>query len=81
MNCREIRQVVFLVTDNEAGSEIVVSFERHIEHCPECAQQARYMQRFLMMVRQRCCRVAAPPDLRLRILESMQGRADWKGEE
>jgi mycothiol system anti-sigma-R factor len=82
MNCREVREVVFLVTDNEAGQEVVISFRRHLEICPECARRAQYMQRLVEMVRQRCCRVAAPPSLRVRILTSMRRDSlDWSDEE
>ena len=82
MNCRDVREVVFLVTDNEAGQEIVISFQRHLQACPECARRAQFMQRLLAMVRQRCCRVAAPPSLRVRILTSMRGGSpDWTGED
>ena len=82
MNCRDVREVVFLVSDNEAGQEVVVSFRRHLEACPECARQAEYMQRLLAMVRQRCCRMAAPPALRVRILTTVRrGTVDWTDEE
>ena len=72
MNCHEVRQVVFLVTDNEAGQEVVISFRQHLETCSECARQAQYLQRLLMLVRQRCCRVSAPAHLRLRILATVR---------
>lgn len=82
MNCRDAREVVFLVTDNEAGQEVVISFQRHLEHCPECARQAEYMQRLLATVRRGCCRVAAPPALRVRILTTMRrGTLDWTDED
>lgn len=81
MNCHEVREIVFLVTDNEAGQEVVVSFRQHLETCPECARQAQYLQRLLMLVRQRCCRVSAPARLRLRILSSVRQTGDWTEDE
>jgi mycothiol system anti-sigma-R factor len=74
MNCREVKQVIFLFTDNEMEETLLASFRAHLEHCPECAQQINYTRKLLTIVRSRCCREAAPARLRLRILQTMTRR-------
>ncbi len=74
MDCRKVRQVVFLYTDNEMDGELLVSFEEHVSICPECARQAGYAKRLVTVVRKRCTRRRAPSALRQRILTSLHAR-------
>ncbi len=74
MNCRKVREVLFLYTDNEMEEELLISFKEHMEHCPPCAQQITRTQRLLLLVRKRCHRVQAPASLRERILTSFPHR-------
>ncbi len=76
MNCRKIREVVFLYTDNEMDGELLISFRRHVEICPDCARTTRDAQRLVELLRRRCARAAAPPSLRQRILTSFPHRRD-----
>ena len=68
MECREVREVVFLYTDNEMGEELLISFRRHVAHCPRCAARISRAETLVRIVRQRCIRTAAPERLRTRIL-------------
>lgn len=68
MNCRKVRETVFLYADNELEANLVVSFRRHIELCPHCAREIEHALRLLSLVRQRCRRATAPERLRQRIL-------------
>ena len=74
-NCKKIHEeLVFLYADNEMGQEMLLTFQRHLADCPECAQEARYTQRLLMIVRERSGRCCAPRRLRERILATMPHR-------
>lgn len=72
MDCRKVKETVFLFTDNEMEEQLLISFRRHLEGCPDCARHAEYVQRLITLVRQRCCRATAPPTLRVRILSRVR---------
>ena len=72
MDCKRVRQVIFLYVDNEMGEELHVAFEQHMSVCPHCAQHIEYTQRWLTLVKRRCSRVQAPESLRRRILTSLR---------
>lgn len=74
MDCRSFRQSIFLFADNELEHELVTSFREHSELCPDCARRADYTRRLLSLVRERCCRESAPPQLRIRILAVVRQR-------
>jgi mycothiol system anti-sigma-R factor len=74
MNCKRVREAMFLVTDNELEEDLVIRFREHLSFCPECAQQFHYLSRLVALVRQRCRRRRAPSRLRLRILTSLPHR-------
>lgn len=74
MHCREVREVVFLYTDNEMGEELSISFHRHIELCPRCAARKRRAEALVRLVRQRCLRATAPERLRVRLLNASPHR-------
>jgi mycothiol system anti-sigma-R factor len=76
MDCRKVREVVFLYTDNEMGEELLISFRRHTDICPRCAQLVQKAQKVVMLVRKRCVRTSAPAGLRRRILTSFPHRRD-----
>lgn len=74
-DCKKIHEeLVFLYADNEMGQEMLVAFKRHLADCPECAQDAQYTQKFLMVFRQRARRARAPRSLRERILAGLAHR-------
>ena len=79
MDCRSLRASVFLLTDNEAGQDLVVAIREHVNRCPGCAREMDRAVRVVTIVRQRCCRQTAPPTLRIRILERVAGK--WDGVE
>lgn len=74
MNCRKVREVVFLYTDNEMDGELLVSFREHVELCPRCARRLDLASKLVWLVRERCQRAAAPERLRERILGSFPHR-------
>jgi mycothiol system anti-sigma-R factor len=74
MNCKRVEETMFLVTDNELDEDVLVVFRRHLELCPHCARRFEVVSRFLALVRERCCRRAAPDRLRIRILASLPHR-------
>ena len=76
MNCRKVREVVFVYTDNEMEGELLISFRQHLAMCPECARQTVFAERLVMVVRQRCVRTLAPEQLRRRILTGLRQAGD-----
>ncbi len=68
MNCNQAKQTVFLLADNELEEAALALLRRHLDHCPDCASHAEYARRLILVIRQRCCRQAAPATLRVRIL-------------
>jgi len=72
MDCRGVRQVIFLYVDNEMGEELHIAFEEHISVCPHCAQRIEYTRNWLTLVKRRCSRVQAPESLRRRIRTSLR---------
>jgi len=73
MNCRKVKETVFLYTDNEMDGEVLISFREHVSLCPKCERYIRRMEVFLTHVR-RCHRASAPDRLRRRILTSLPHR-------
>ena len=74
-NCKKIHEeLVFLYADNEMGQEMLVAFKSHLARCPECAHDAEFTRKLLMVVRQRCGRTTAPNSLRERILAALPHR-------
>ncbi len=76
MDCSHFEELLFLFTDDQLEAEVVVSYRRHMDLCPECARRAAYTERFLTVVRRRCVRASAPETLRRRILASLPHRTD-----
>ncbi|MGH9380227.1 MAG: mycothiol system anti-sigma-R factor [Thermoanaerobaculia bacterium] len=73
MNCRDFKEVRFLFIDADLAQETRIAFQKHWEHCPECARMAQLTQQVLQLVRSRCCREAAPVKLRDRIHWALNG--------
>ncbi len=74
MKCREVKEVVFLYTDNEMEDDLLVLFRSHVASCPRCADRILRAQMFLRVLRQRSPRLPAPESLRVRIRTSLPGR-------
>lgn len=68
VDCRQIKELLFLYYDNELDSTTMVSFYRHAERCPECWRQVGYTTRLLTTVTLKTRRSVAPTELRERIL-------------
>lgn len=72
MDCRKVREVVFVYADKEMEGELLVSFEQHVSICPECARETVFAERLVTVVRKRCARALAPEQLRQRILTGLR---------
>lgn len=40
MICNETREYLFAFLDNELDAHLSIEVQRHLDHCPDCAQQA-----------------------------------------
>lgn len=77
MDCSRFEEILFLSCDDgQLEQEIVVSYRRHIELCPDCARRAAFANRLLAILRERCRRASAPERLRRRILSSLPHRTE-----
>ncbi len=53
--------------DGELSPELAERLQRHLETCPECAEEVERVRRMKALVRRCCAADAAPPALRERI--------------
>lgn len=80
MNCKRVREIIFLYADNELGDDLLVSVQEHVVLCPQCAREVDYTRRMLTVVRKRCTRTRAPEALRKKILTSLRHpEVEWEG--
>lgn len=79
MDCKKIKEDLYLFSDGEMEDELKKSFEKHLAYCPGCARRLAFTRRFLIIVRERCIRMSAPVTLRRRILTKLKIRIrdDW----
>lgn len=75
MDCVKVKEVVFLLVDNEADDDLLTLLQQHLDRCPGCARQVAYARLLVTVVRQRCRRAAAPERLRRRILTCLPHRS------
>jgi mycothiol system anti-sigma-R factor len=68
MDCKEVRESLFLFADNEMGEELQSPFRDHVAQCPHCSQYMTYTLKLLLVIRERCTRCSAPDGLKNRIL-------------
>ena len=81
MDCKRVREVIFLFFDNEMDDALLTPFRDHVSQCGHCAGQFDYTRKLLFIVRQRCARCTAPDRLRHRILISMPHRSELEREQ
>jgi mycothiol system anti-sigma-R factor len=74
MDCQDARVSIFRDCDHELEPELVASLVEHLGRCPHCARHHAYVHKLLAIVRVRCCRDAAPSQLKVRILASFPHR-------
>lgn len=72
MDCRKVREIVFVYADKEMDGELLVSFQQHVSVCPECARETVFAERLVTVVRSKCSRALAPEELRQRILSGLR---------
>ncbi|HMB54282.1 MAG TPA: mycothiol system anti-sigma-R factor [Thermoanaerobaculia bacterium] len=72
MDCQHASEAVYRFLDRELDSESLSDFSEHLDRCGHCAGRVAYTRRLLLLVRQRCVRHAAPPQLRERILVTLR---------
>lgn len=81
MDCKRVREVIFLFFDNEMDEDLRSPFQDHVSRCGDCASTIAYTRKLLIIVRQRCIRCSAPDRLRHRILYSMPHRNSLEHEQ
>ncbi|HKI85483.1 MAG TPA: zf-HC2 domain-containing protein [Thermoanaerobaculia bacterium] len=74
MDCVKVKEVVFLLVDNEADENLLNLLQQHLDRCPGCAREVAYARLLVTVVRQRCRRAVAPDRLRRRILTCLPHR-------
>jgi mycothiol system anti-sigma-R factor len=74
MDCKEVRETLFLFVDNEMEEALLIHFRDHVSSCPGCAQKMDYTRKLIWLVRERCVRCTAPQNLRNRILTKLPHR-------
>jgi hypothetical protein len=74
MDCHRVREAMFLVNDNELEPELLAPFREHLSFCPACASHFHYLEKLLLLIRERTCRFCAPSRLKVRILTSFPHR-------
>jgi mycothiol system anti-sigma-R factor len=79
MDCKEVKETLFLFVDNEMDEERRTPFRDHIARCSGCSKKMNYTLKLILLVRQRCVRCTAPEGLRQRILTSMPHRQSSLG--
>ena len=79
MDCKRVKEAVFLFADNELEEEVCVEIREHLVLCPRCARRIEYTRKVLTIVRKRCTRASAPESLRQKILTSLPHRGGEEG--
>jgi len=74
MDCQRAREAMFRDCDNELEPELMLAFREHMIGCPGCAHELAYLRKLVAVIRVRCCRDAAPSQLKVRILASFPHR-------
>jgi mycothiol system anti-sigma-R factor len=74
VDCKKIREWVFLYVDHEMREEMLVAFTQHISECPHCAKTKQHTETLLTIVRKRAVRQRAPGELRKKILAGLPHR-------
>lgn len=77
MDCKRLKEVIFLFIDNELDDDQVPRLQAHLARCGECSRRVEHVRKFLIVVRERCVRCGAPESLRVRILTSLPHRRDF----
>jgi mycothiol system anti-sigma-R factor len=72
MDCQQVSEFVYRFLDRELEAEVLTDFDDHLDRCGLCAGRVAYTRRILLLVRQRCVRHQAPPQLRERIIVSLR---------
>ena len=74
MDCERIQEAIYLSFDNEIDAASRERLESHLASCSPCARRRNFTGNFLILLRRRVVRLAAPPELRRRILQSLPHR-------
>ena len=67
MNCREVLEEISLILDGELSPERCEELKGHLERCTECFGRHETERLVKELVRRRCGRESAPPQLVTRI--------------
>lgn len=72
MDCKRVKEVIYLFVDNEMEDDLRGPFEQHLAECKGCDQSISRTRRTLVIIRERCSRVRASDSLRRRIVERLR---------
>ena len=67
MDCKEVKESLFLFVDHEMDEDRRIPFRDHIARCTGCSKKMNYTLKLILIVRQRCVRCNAPAALRHRL--------------
>ena len=73
VDCKEAMHRVYQYLDRELSEDERALVERHLAHCPPCADLYQFEGNVLTFVGTRCRQTAAPEDLRNRVRRLCQG--------
>lgn len=74
MDCHRVREAIYQATTYDLDAELIAPFREHLSRCPDCAHHFVYVGKLVAIVRERCCRQAAPSHLKIRIISSFPHR-------
>lgn len=79
IDCDQMIQTIYLSFDGEMDAGGQESLEAHLAICSPCARRRKSTGEFLSFFRQRAVRMAAPANLKRRILQGLPHRQQALG--
>jgi anti-sigma factor (TIGR02949 family) len=76
MSCNRVRRTIFLWVDRNREERLRGPLEDHVGGCPHCRDRAMRVERFVVLLRTRCERRAAPESLHDRIRQLLGDPGD-----
>jgi mycothiol system anti-sigma-R factor len=81
MDCKRVKEIIYLFVDNEMEDDLRGPFEQHLAECGDCDRSTSRARRMLVIIRERCVRVRASESLRRRIADGLRSLAPVVGRE
>jgi len=70
--CRDLMDHLADYLKQEITPELAAEIRHHLERCRACEDAARIERKFLQLLEQRLLHQQCPPELRARIMQSLQ---------